>query len=58
MEYRRVKYWCLGCGGYGYEARVPKEVDETKCGPVECQRGSCRSRRFRAEIVEEKQRCA
>jgi hypothetical protein len=56
-EYRTWKFYCLGCGGYGYEARVPKDMDETKAGPVECARGSCQSRRWRAELVE-KTKCA
>jgi hypothetical protein len=55
--YRTWCYICLGCGwkAPGWEARVPADQDEVKCGPVEC--GKCSGIRFQPELVEAK-RCA
>ena len=53
LIYQMWAYYCAQCGrrAKGFDARVPAECDETKCGPIKC--GACGSTRFRAEKIGE-----
>jgi DNA-directed RNA polymerase subunit RPC12/RpoP len=47
--YQMYAYFCLGCGRYAWEARIPEGKEPKDAQPVKC--GRCSGSRFEARKV-------